>query len=124
MAFHRCRWKATLRTGIANEINLVYTKELWPDIGRRSTTIHMDGKKMANNVHDLRLKAGDTEQTGVGRVDLGLRHYSRDDPEVALAAGRTYHIHALGRATIASITVPGAPHANPAVKAAPADSMR
>src|SRR3954451_6302289 len=64
-------------------------------------------------------------------VDLGLRHYSRGDLEAAQAAGQTLHIHVLGlasiardvtpelaRATIVSITVLGALHASPAVKAA------
>jgi Arc/MetJ-type ribon-helix-helix transcriptional regulator len=70
------------------------------------------------------------------RVDLGLRHYSRDDLEAARAAERTLHICVLGlasiapdvtpelaRATIASIVVLGALHASPAVKAALADRI-
>ena len=70
-------------------------------------------------------------------LDLGLRHYSRDDLEAARAAGQTLHIHVLGlasiardvtpelaRATIASVVVLGALHASPAVKAALADRMR
>ena len=69
-------------------------------------------------------------------VELGLRHYSRDDLEAACAAGQTLHIRVLGlasiasdvtpelaRATIASISVLGALHASPAVKAALADRM-
>ena len=67
-------------------------------------------------------------------LELGLRHYSRDDLEAARAAGETLHIHVLGlasiasdvtpelaRATIASVVVLGALHASPAVKAALAD---
>src|SRR5947209_3717594 len=70
-------------------------------------------------------------------VELGLRHYGRDDLEAARAAGQTLHIRVLGlvsiaqyvtpelaRATIASIEVLGALHASPAVKAALRDHMR
>jgi Arc/MetJ-type ribon-helix-helix transcriptional regulator len=70
-------------------------------------------------------------------VELGLRHYGRDDLEAARAAGQTLHIRVLGlvsiaqdvtpelaRATIASIEVLGALHASPAVKAALRDRMR
>ncbi len=69
-------------------------------------------------------------------LDLGLRHYSREDLEAARAAGRMLQVHVLGlasiahdvtpelaRATIASVTVLGALHASPAVKAALADRM-
>jgi Arc/MetJ-type ribon-helix-helix transcriptional regulator len=69
-------------------------------------------------------------------LDLGLRHYTRDDLEAARAAGQTLHIRVLGlasiagdvtpelaRATIGSISVLGALHASPAVKAALADRM-
>lgn len=139
---------------------------------------------MANNVHELRTKSGDTEKITVnlgyvdlGQVDLmvqegfysnrtdfirtairnqlerhadvvkqsvtrksldlGLRHYSREDLEAVRAAGQMLHIHVLGlasiaqdvtpelaRATIASIAVLGALHASPAVKAALADRVR
>jgi len=70
-------------------------------------------------------------------LELGLRHYSREDLEAVRAAGQTLHIHVLGlasiaqdvapelaRATIASVVVLGALHASPAVKAALADRMR
>src|ERR1700726_4493052 len=70
-------------------------------------------------------------------LDLGLRHYGRDDLEAVRAAGEMLHIHVLGlasiaqdvtpelaRATIASITVLGALHASAAVKAALADRVR
>ena len=70
-------------------------------------------------------------------LDLGLRHYSREDLEAALAQGRTLHIRVLGlasiamdvspelaRATIASVSVLGALQASPAVKAALADRAR
>jgi Arc/MetJ-type ribon-helix-helix transcriptional regulator len=139
---------------------------------------------MADNVHELRPKAGDTEKitinlgyvdlghidllvqegfysnrtdfirtairnqierhadaakSSVARrsLDLGLRHYSREDLEAVRAAGQTLHIHVLGlasiardvtpelaRAAIASVVVLGALHASPAVKAALADRMR
>ena len=70
-------------------------------------------------------------------LDLGLRHYGREDLEAVRAAGRTVQIHVLGlasiaedvspelaRATIASVEVLGALHASPAVKAALADRTR
>jgi Arc/MetJ-type ribon-helix-helix transcriptional regulator len=70
-------------------------------------------------------------------LDLGLRHYSREDLEAVRAAGQTLQIHVLGlasiardvtpelaRATIDSVVVLGALHASPAVKAALADRIR
>src|ERR1700686_2721972 len=70
-------------------------------------------------------------------LDLGLRHYSRDDLEAARSAGEMLHIHVLGlasiardvtpelaRATIASVVVLGSLHASAAVKAALVDRMR
>jgi hypothetical protein len=70
-------------------------------------------------------------------LDLGLRHYSREDLEAARAAGQMLHIHVLGlasiaddvtpelaRATIGSIVVLGALRASPALKAALADRIR
>ena len=77
------------------------------------------------------------QSTARKNLDLGLRIYSRDDLEAARRAGEMLHINVLGlasiaqdvtpalaRATIASITVLGALHARPAVKAALADRMR
>src|SRR6187200_2654231 len=71
------------------------------------------------------------------QLDLGLRHYSRQDLEAVQAAGEMLHIRVLGlasiaqdvtpqlaRATIASVDVLGALHASPAVKAALADRVR
>ena len=70
-------------------------------------------------------------------LDLGLRHYGREDLEAARVAGQMLHIHVLGlasiaqdvmpelaRATIASVVVLGALHASPAVKAALVDRVR
>jgi len=70
-------------------------------------------------------------------LDLGLRNYSRADLEAAQRAGEMLHINVLGlatiahdvtadlaRATIASVSVLGALHATPAVKAALADRTR
>jgi Arc/MetJ-type ribon-helix-helix transcriptional regulator len=70
-------------------------------------------------------------------LDLGLRNYTRADLEAAKAAGELLHINVLGlatiandvtpdlaRATIASVSVLGALHATPAVKAALADRTR
>jgi Arc/MetJ-type ribon-helix-helix transcriptional regulator len=139
---------------------------------------------MADNVHQLRPKPGDTEKITINlgyvdlghidlmvqegfystrsdfirtairnqlerhaevvkqctarkRLDLGLRHYSREDLEAAREAGEMLHIQVLGlasiasdvtpklaRATIASIVVLGALHASPAVKTALADRMQ
>jgi Arc/MetJ-type ribon-helix-helix transcriptional regulator len=70
-------------------------------------------------------------------LDLGLRHYSREDLEAARAAGRVLDIRVLGLATIAadvspelaraaigSVSVLGALQASAAVKAALADRTR
>ena len=70
-------------------------------------------------------------------LDLGLRHFGREDLEAARRAGQMLHINVLGlatiahdvspdlaRATLASISVLGALHATPAVKAALADRTR
>ena len=70
-------------------------------------------------------------------LDLGLRHYSRLDLENARDAGERLRIHVLGlasiardvspelaRAAIGSVTVLGALHASPEVKAALADRIR
>jgi Arc/MetJ-type ribon-helix-helix transcriptional regulator len=70
-------------------------------------------------------------------LDLGLRHYTREELERARAAGEILRINVLGlasiapdvtpelaRATIGSVVVLGALHASPAVKAALADRAR
>src|ERR1700737_1243471 len=70
-------------------------------------------------------------------LELGLRHYSREDLEAGPPAGPTLHIPVLGlasiasdvtpqlaRATIASVIVLGALHASPEVKAALIDRVR
>jgi Arc/MetJ-type ribon-helix-helix transcriptional regulator len=70
-------------------------------------------------------------------LELDLRNYSREDLEAARRAGEMLHINVLGlasiapdvtadlaRATIASVSVLGALHATPAVKAALADRTR
>jgi Arc/MetJ-type ribon-helix-helix transcriptional regulator len=77
------------------------------------------------------------QSTARKSLDLGLRHYSRDDLEAARAAGTKLHIHVLGLASIASDVTPelardaiasvvvlGALHASAAVKAALADRTR
>ena len=79
---------------------------------------------------------GEAAKRSVARkgLELGLLHYTRKDLEAARAAGEKLHIRVLGlasiaadvtpelaRATIASVTVLGALHASPAVKAALAD---
>jgi Arc/MetJ-type ribon-helix-helix transcriptional regulator len=139
---------------------------------------------MADNVHQLRPKPGDTEKITINlgyvdlghvdllvqegfysnrtdfirtairnqlerhadavkqsttrrSLDLGLRHYSRDDLEAARDAGTMLHIQVLGlasiasdvtpelaRAAIGSVIVLGALHASPAVKAALAERIR
>ena len=82
---------------------------------------------------------GDAVQKSVRRhqLDLGLRHYSRQDLEALKLAGETLDIHVLGLAVIAqdvspdlardtihSIHVLGALQASPAVKAALSDRIR
>jgi len=70
-------------------------------------------------------------------LDLGLRHYSREELEAARERGERLCLNVLGlisiahdvtpelaRAAIASVTVLGALHASPEVKAALADRMR
>ena len=70
-------------------------------------------------------------------LDLGLRHYSREELEARRAAGQPLSIRVLGlvsiasdvtpdlaRAAITSVSVLGALQATPAVKAALADRMR
>jgi Arc/MetJ-type ribon-helix-helix transcriptional regulator len=57
-------------------------------------------------------------------LDLGLRNYSREDLESVQRAGEVLDINVLGLATIASVSVLGALHATPAVKAALADRTR
>ena len=70
-------------------------------------------------------------------VDLGLRHFSREDLEAVRDAGQLLDIRVLGlatiapdvtrelaRAAIASLSVLGALHASAAVKAALADRIK
>ena len=77
------------------------------------------------------------QSTARKSLDLGLRNYTREDLEAVQRAGETLHINVLGlasisqdvtpelaRATIASVSVLGALHASPAVKAALADRIR
>lgn len=71
------------------------------------------------------------------RLDLGLRHFSREELETVRAAGESLHIQVLGlaviasdvsvelaRATIASIQVLGTLQASAEVKAALGDRIR
>jgi Arc/MetJ-type ribon-helix-helix transcriptional regulator len=71
------------------------------------------------------------------KLDLGLRSYSRQDLEAARRTGAMLEINVLGLATIgldvtpelalatiASVSILGALHASPEVKAALADRMR
>ena len=77
------------------------------------------------------------QSTARKSLDLGLRNYSREDLEAVQRAGEMLHINVLGLAsisqdvtpdlagaTIASVSVLGAFHASPAVKAALADRTR
>lgn len=70
-------------------------------------------------------------------LDLGLRHYSRQDLEQAVASGKRLHINVLGlisiatdvtpelaRAAIGSVTVMGAMHASADVRRALLDRTR
>ena len=82
---------------------------------------------------------GDVIRQAVARKSLvlGLQHFSRADLEAVRAAGQTLQIQVLGLATIASdvtpelalatisdVSVLGALHASPAVKAALAGRIR
>ena len=77
------------------------------------------------------------QSTARKSLDLGLRHYSRANLEAARNSGEMLHIKVLGLASIAqdvtaelalasiaSVTVLGALHASPEVKAALADRTR
>jgi Arc/MetJ-type ribon-helix-helix transcriptional regulator len=77
------------------------------------------------------------QSTARKSLELGLRNFSREDLEAARRVGEMLHINVLGlatiaqdvtpdlaRATIASISVLGALHATPTVKAALADRTR
>jgi Arc/MetJ-type ribon-helix-helix transcriptional regulator len=77
------------------------------------------------------------QSTARKSLDLGLRNFSREDLEAARRVGELLHINVLGlasialdvtpelaRATIASVSVLGALHASPAVKAALSDRTR
>jgi Arc/MetJ-type ribon-helix-helix transcriptional regulator len=78
-----------------------------------------------------------TKSVSRHQLDLGLRHYSRQDLEAAQSAGEVLHIQVLGlasiandvtpelaRQTIASLHVLGALHASSAVKEALKDRIR
>ena len=78
-----------------------------------------------------------TQAVARKKVELGLRHFSREDLEAVRDAGQMLHIRVLGlariandvtpelaRATIGSIAVLGALQASSAVKAALADRLR
>src|ERR1700686_2796867 len=77
------------------------------------------------------------QSTARKSLNLGLRNYTREDLEAAQRAGEMLHINVLGlatiaqdvtpelaRTTIASVSVLGALHATPTVKAALADRVR
>ena len=77
------------------------------------------------------------QSTARKSLDLGLRNYSRENLEAVQRSGEMLHINVLGlasisqdvtpelaRATIASVSVLGALHASPAVKAALFDRTR
>jgi len=88
--------------------------------------------------NQLSTHAGVVNKSVVRRtLELGLRHYSREDLEAIRAAGEKLRIQVLGLASIAddvtpelalatidSIVVMGALHASSAVKAALADRIR
>ena len=77
-----------------------------------------------------------TQSVARKKLELGLTHYTRRDLEAVKSLGETLHIHVLGlaslaedvtpelaRDTIASVSVLGAFHASPAVKAALRDRI-
>lgn len=84
-------------------------------------------------------KHAETVRKAVARktLDMGLRAYTREELETVRASGQMLRIHVLGlatigrdvtpelaRATIASVSVLGALHASPEVRAALQDRMR
>lgn len=84
------------------------------------------------SAHGEEVKKSITRHT----LELGLRHYTRDDLEAVKAAGEKLHIKVLGLASIApdvpvalalgtidSITVLGALHASKEIKAALVDRI-
>ena len=90
-------------------------------------------------IRSLLERHGEVTRQSVARksLDLGLRHYDREELEQVRTGGQQLHINVLGlariaedvtpelaRATIASVVVLGSLHASPAVKAALADRMR
>jgi len=90
-------------------------------------------------IRNLLDRHADVVKQSVARksLELGLRHYSRQDLEAARASGQKIEIHVLGlasiaqdvtpelaRAAIASIVVLGAFQASSAVKAALADRIQ
>ena len=90
-------------------------------------------------IHNQLERHSDVVKQSVARntLDLGLRHYTRADLEAIRASQKTLALHVLGllsiasdvspelaSATISSITVLGALHASPEVKAALADRIR
>jgi Arc/MetJ-type ribon-helix-helix transcriptional regulator len=85
------------------------------------------------STHGEEVKESITRHT----LELGLRHYTRADLEAVQGAGEKLHIKVLGLASIAddvtpslatatieSITVLGAFHASPEIKAALAERIR
>ena len=90
-------------------------------------------------IRNLLDRHADTVKQSVARrqLDLGLRHYSRQDLERVQSAGEILHIQVLGlaviapdvppelaRATIGSLHVLGALQASAAVKAALSDRIQ
>ena len=91
------------------------------------------------SIRSLLERHGDSVKRSVARhqLELGLRHYARQDLEAAEAAGETLHIQVLGLCSIAddvppelalrtigSIHVLGTLHINQALKAALANRIR
>jgi Arc/MetJ-type ribon-helix-helix transcriptional regulator len=90
-------------------------------------------------IRNLLDRHSDTVKQSVARnrLELGLRHYTREDLEAAEAAGQTLHIQVLGLASIAddvpaelalrtigSIHVLGALHISPTLRAALSGRIR
>ena len=69
---------------------------------------------------------GEAVKQAVARktLSLGIQHFSKADLQALKTAGQKLDIRVLGLATIASLTVLGALHASPAVKAALSKRIR
>ena len=123
--------KITINLGLVDlgQIDLLVQEGFYAN---RTDFIRTAIRNQLDRHHDSVRKSVERHQ-----LDLGLRHYTRQDLESAKAAGERLHIQVLGlasiapdvtpelaRDTIASLHVLGALHASAAVKDALRDRIR